>query len=347
MKKSMVISLRDITKKMGIIIAVTVFLITLLYFEIPDRLFTKMAENVMKEKDGINFIAAVFSLSIDKNIFMKIPYTPAEAAPEPAVAPTSAPSPTPAPISEKTPDNTDLSNSKSADSVSDSGVIVSNIAKKSFNISSLLERPLNFTKNPDGYKVLIVHSHTTEAYFPTDRSSDESRNIVAVGKEFAQVLNENNIKTLHITKIHDAPYSLSYKNSLASVTAALLENPEIEIVIDIHRDAVFDKNNDKLKPVCEIDGKKAAQVMIVTGTDSGGLPHDDWIENLAFSIKVQKKMNEKHPGLARPINLSKERYNTHTTKSSIIFEIGANGNTLDEAVLGARYAALSVVELLK
>ena len=341
MNRSIVISLRGIFKKIFIIALIVILIIGLIYFEIPGKLFLKMAENTINPKANTGAFAKLFSLSTD------IPYTSASAAmpqdmplkkdekkTEIALAP------------EKTPENTDLSASVSTLSVSDKGVIVSNIAKKSFNISELLKRPLKFDKNSSGYKILILHSHTTEAYFPVDRSDDQSNNIVKVGQEFEKVFNENGIKALHITKVHDAPYSLSYKNSLETVTNTLKNNPSIEIVIDVHRDAVFDKNNEKLKPVCTIEQKNAAQVMIVTGTDAGGLPHNNWSDNLAFSLKVQQKMNEQYKGLARPINLSKERYNTHTTKASIIFEVGANGNTIDEAVLGAHYAALSIVSLL-
>ena len=349
MRKSIVISLRDITKKALITVSAIASVTALTYFEIPDKIFTKMAENIISEEYNSGFFKNMFSLSIDENIFLSVPHNKVLAAPEKPSDPIQIikqEPPIPTPVPEKTPDNTDLSASISANSVSDRGVIVSNIAGKSFNITDLLNKPLNYRQDTGGYKVLILHSHTTESYFPDDRSSDETKNIVRVGKEFERVFNDNNIKALHITKIHDAPYSLSYKNSLASVASILSENPSIDIVIDVHRDAVFDKNNEKLKPVCTIDGEKAAQVMIVSGTNAGGLPHDNWIENLAFSLKIQKKMNEKYPGLARPINLSKERYNTHTTKASIIFEIGANGNTLEEAILGARYAAASIAELI-
>ena len=348
MKKSFVISLHGVFKRIVTAAAAAGLAACLFYFEIPDKLLVKMAENIMLGDKNGDFLSSFFSLSAQNNVFLNISPKPALAA-----APVlqndkkeSQPEETPSPILEKTPDDADLSNSKSSLSVSDKGVIVSNIAGKSFNISELLAKPLNYNPKTGGYKILILHSHTTEAYFPNDRSENQNQNIVRVGKEFERVFNENGIKALHITKVHDAPYSLSYKNSLESVTATLKENPSIEIVIDVHRDAIFDKNNDKLKPLCEIGGEKAAQVMIVTGTNAGGLPHDSWIENLAFSLKLQQKMNEKYKGLARPINLSKERYNTHTTKASVIFEIGANGNTIEEAVTGARYAALSVVSLL-
>ena len=86
--------------------------------------------------------------------------------------------------------------------------------------------------------------------------------------------------------------------------------------------------------------------MLVCGTDEGGLPHPDWKENLSFALKIQSKMQENHPNLARPLDLRKERFNTHTTKKSVIFEIGSHGNTLEEAISGAKLAAQSVADVL-
>ena len=57
-------------------------------------------------------------------------------------------------------------------------------------------------------------------------------------------------------------------------------------------------------------------------------------------------MLKHYPGLSRPVDLRKERFNTHTTKNSVILEIGANGNTLEEAISGAKLAAQSVANVL-
>jgi len=83
-----------------------------------------------------------------------------------------------------------------------------------------------------------------------------------------------------------------------------------------------------------------AQAMIVCGTDSMGLYHPSWKDNLTLGLKIQKSLEEKYPGFMRPLNLRKERFNMHMTPGSLIFEIGTHANTLEEA----KNAALIVVE---
>ncbi len=243
------------------------------------------------------------------------------------------------------PNNVDFSKEKSSISVENNNIIVSNAARKSFDIESILNMPLSFKKT-DGYKVLIIHTHTTESYMPNDRDNDPSKNITRVGEEFARVLNESGIKTLHEKTVHDVPYSQSYINELKSIEKILSQHPSIEVIIDVHRDALYNSKNEKIKPVASVNGEKAAQVMLVCGTDAMGLPHENWKSCFSFALKVQNDMNKNYPNLARPVNLREERFNTHKTKNSVIFEIGANGNTLEEAILGGRYAAKSIANIL-
>ena len=246
---------------------------------------------------------------------------------------------------ENEPANVDFSKEKSSISVVNNNIIVSNAAKKSFDINSILSLPLQFKKT-DGYKVLIIHTHTTESYMPDDRNNNPEKNITRVGEEFAHVLNEKGIKTLHEKTVHDVPYSKSYINEQKSIEKILAEHPSIEVIIDVHRDALYNSKNEKIKPVTTINGKKVAQVMLVCGTDAMGLPHNNWKSCFSFALKLQNDMNKNYPNFARPVNLREERFNTHMTANSVIFEIGANGNTLEEAVLAGHYAALSIANVL-
>lgn len=118
------------------------------------------------------------------------------------------------------------------------------------------------------------------------------------------------------------------------------------MIIDVHRDAIVYGDGTKAKVVTEIDGKKAAQLMFVIGTDAGGLTHSDWRKNLQLSVKLQSAIEEKYPGLMRGINLRKERFNEHLTAGSMILEVGTSGNTLSEAVYGARCAARVIAQTL-
>ena len=87
--------------------------------------------------------------------------------------------------------------------------------------------------------------------------------------------------------------------------------------------------------------------MIVSGSDQLGLPNPHWEENLSLALKIQKSLDDKYPGLMRPVNLRTERFNMHMTYGSLIFEIGTHGNTLDEALASIKYLADGIEEVLK
>lgn len=238
------------------------------------------------------------------------------------------------------------------------GVLVKNSTTYTFDTKQLLEEPLSFDFKTDGPVVMIVHSHSSESYTATDknyylptdpdRTENTNYNVVRVGTEIKNTLEKHGIKTVHDTSLHDYPsYNGSYKSSLASVTEHLKKYPSIKMVLDIHRDAMVQSDGTKLKLVAEVGEKKAAQIMLLTGTNQGGLDHPDWIENLKFATKLQRVVNNMYPGLARPVSLTKERYNTHTTKGSIIIEVGTTGNTLEEALVSAEMVGNAVAEFIK
>jgi stage II sporulation protein P len=238
------------------------------------------------------------------------------------------------------------------------GVLVKNNTTYGFDPAALLNEPLNFDLKEDGPQILIVQSHSSESYTPSDRNyylptdpdrtEDINFNVVRVGKELADTLTAAGFEVIHDETIHDYPsYNSSYKNSLATVESYLQQYPSIKIVLDVHRDAMVQADGTKLKVVTEEDGQQAAQVMIVTGSDQGGLSHPNWRENLKFAMKLQRRINLHYPTLTRPINFTKERYNTHTTSASIILEMGSNGNTLEEALTCAKMVGTAMADMLQ
>ncbi|HIV85260.1 MAG TPA: stage II sporulation protein P [Candidatus Monoglobus merdigallinarum] len=225
------------------------------------------------------------------------------------------------------------------------------------DVNALLAEPLDFDMSGDGPKILILHTHATEAYSPegaerynsgeSDRSMDTDENVVAVGTAAAQVFEEHGIKTLHDTELHDYPsFNGSYGHALSSAEDYIAKYPSIRIVLDIHRDSIVYDDGTKAKPVTEINGQNAAQLMFVVGTNEKGLYHPEWRENLKFAVKLQDRIDGKYPELMRYINLRQERFNGHTTKGSLIIEVGSSGNTLSEAKLGITCAAECIAEFL-
>jgi stage II sporulation protein P len=237
--------------------------------------------------------------------------------------------------------------------MSSGGITFNNASGYSIDKDAMLARPLEFSAEKDKPRVLIVHTHTSEAYSdsPGARSRNDKENVVRIGKEIADYLNNNGIYTIHDTTKNDEPdYNGSYKNALSTIQKNLLKHPSIEVVLDVHRDyTVRDagtENELHLKPTQTQNGKDAAQIMFVIGTDAMDLHHPDWQHNLSFAVKLQDTMNTLHPKLCRPINVRIERFNQHMTKGSMIIEVGSSTNTLKEAIRSGRYIAEAVAEVL-
>lgn len=203
-------------------------------------------------------------------------------------------------------------------------------------------------------QVLIVHTHGSEAYtmppgeeyVPSGdcRTTDENFSVVRVGEEIAAVLEAAGIRVLHDKTLHDYPsYSGAYNRSLTTVERYLERYPSIVMVLDVHRDAISDSAGNMYKVVSGVAGVNAAQMAFVIGTDGGGLSHPDWQENLRLAAAIQQTLCADFPTLMRPITVRNSRYNQHTTAGSLLVEIGAAGNSLDEALLSARLLGEAII----
>ncbi len=209
-----------------------------------------------------------------------------------------------------------------------------------------------------GYQVLIVHTHTTEGYarrtdglYSPDyspRTTDSQCNMTAVGKVLKERLEQAGIRTLHATEVHDHPqYNGSYDRAKTTIEKYLREHPSIEMVLDVHRDAITYEDGTKLKPTAEINGRKAAQVMIISGCDAGGkLYFPGWKSNLTMALQLQQRADGDNRGLMRPLSFAPYRYNMHLTPNSLLLEFGTDANTLEEALFSAELLGDSLASLL-
>ena len=204
--------------------------------------------------------------------------------------------------------------------------------------------------------ILIFHTHTCESYTESEnykyemtgnyRTTDLNYSVARVGDELEKQLEEYEFKVIHNKTLHDYPaYNGSYDRSLETVEKILKENEETDIVIDLHRDAVG--NGKDYGPTVKIDGESVAQLMIVIGTDGGGLWHPNWQKNLKIAMKIQKTAEELYPGLFRPMIVRDSRYNQQVREGAFIIEVGATGNTLDESLRSMKYFALILKEAFK
>lgn len=213
--------------------------------------------------------------------------------------------------------------------------------------AELLAGPSIKLQNTNEPQVLIMHTHTTECYMLEERdyytekdlsrTTDDSENIVAVGEILKTGLENKGIGVIHAMEKHDYPeYTGSYTRSAETVKKYLEKYSTIKVVIDLHRDAIMDSNETKTALVSEINGKRAAQLMIVAGCEDGDVTgYQNWRQNFRLAVKLQQSMEVMYPGLARPMLLKARKYNQNLTEGSILIECGTDANTLEQAKYSA------------
>ena len=241
-----------------------------------------------------------------------------------------------------------------------------NTTKYDLDEKELIKKAQSFEIDPDEPLVLVLHTHTTEAYYtvPEDfinenafgyydpnndspRSDDPQKSVVSVGEEFCRVLGENSIPSVHCTRINDGDFNKSYTQSYYTALEYLEKYPSVKYVIDIHRDSIIRDNGDKLCPVSIINGEEAAQVMLVMGTDESGYSHPQWRVNMANALLFKEKMDEMYPGLSRPIYVRDVRFNQHISTGAMLLEMGSCGNTLSQARKSAALCARALAAAIK
>ena len=212
------------------------------------------------------------------------------------------------------------------------------------DFENLLNLPLGFDfANTSEPQVLIFHTHTTESYLEYDegyyhesfypRTDDNSKNMVSVGERIAKALESKGIGVIHATEVHDSPeYTGAYDRSWETISKYMEQYPSIKVVIDIHRDSIAGDNMSKVKPTFEVNGRKAAQIMIMAGHDpDGSYGFPDWEYNLRFALKLQKCAEDMYPGMTRPLYFGDFAYNMPISRGSLLIEVGTDVNTVAEA----------------
>ena len=206
--------------------------------------------------------------------------------------------------------------------------------------------------------VLIFHTHTTEGFElldrdwyaadTTSRTTDTSRNVARVGSAIAEELERAGFRTLHDMTVHDAAYSGAYDRSRKTVESYLEKYPNLSVVLDVHRDAIQENNGTKIKPVVTVDGKKAAQIMIISGAEGGkAADFPNWRQNLRFALRLQDALETQAPSLTRPLFFCHRKYNMDMTPCSLLVEFGSEANTLEEAVYAGRLFGRALAGLLE
>ena len=221
------------------------------------------------------------------------------------------------------------------------------------DLAGWLATPLSWELIKKEPTVLIIHSHGTESYRKTEnydeytayRTRDNQYNVVSVGEEIKKVLQAGGISVIHDTTRHDDPsYSKSYANARKSIQNYLEKYPSIQMVLDIHRDSVENKDGQQVHLTAKSSTETSAQLMMVVGTDVN-LKHPSWPENMALAVKLHAQLEKNTPGICRPISFRKQRFNQDLSRGAIIVEVGSAGNTRQEALLAGRLLAEGILDL--
>ena len=209
------------------------------------------------------------------------------------------------------------------------------IGKDQLCVDKLLKPDMTVDTSVDGPQILIYHTHSQEN-FADSVPGDCNTGIVGVGAYLAKVLTEQyGYHVLHHTGQYDVETrDNAYSRALPAVEQILAENPSIQVVIDLHRDEVAEST----RLVTEIEGRPTAKFMFFNGLsrtrktgDIDYLYNENQEANLAFSFQMQLKAAEYYPGLTRRIYLKGYRYNMHLRPRTLLIELGAQNNTVEEA----------------
>ena len=219
----------------------------------------------------------------------------------------------------------------------------------------LIQRPLHWDLTGEEPTVLIYHTHATESYTPQPgeqyqessayRTLSEEYNMVSVGARVAELLEAEGIRVIHDRELHDYPdYNTSYNSSRASVQDYLRRYPSIRLVLDIHRDASGDNNN-QMTTAATVNGEQSARLMLVMAVGTEARPVPNWQENLALGMKMYLQLERTAPGITRYINTRASRFNQDLSAGAVLVEVGAAGDTHDQALRAAETLAEAIAAL--
>lgn len=228
-------------------------------------------------------------------------------------------------------------------------VEMKNFSSKHPDLKELLARPLSWQLRSDEPTVLILHTHATESYQPSGqgykqlapwRTLDESCNMLSIGQRVAQQLEAGGIHVLQDRTLHDYPsYNNSYIDARSTLTDYMARYPSIRLVLDLHRDAT-DSSRGQLRTVAQVDGNATAQLMVIVAAN-----HSDYETNLSLGAKLHLQLEQQAPGITRPLQLSAQRFNQDLCPGALLVEVGAAGNSHEEALRAADQLASAILAL--
>lgn len=218
------------------------------------------------------------------------------------------------------------------------------------NAKTLLGKDMTISREGDAPQILIYHTHSQEGYADSV-PGDPGSSVVAVGEYLAELLtNQYGFSVLHHTGEYDVDdRDHAYSNAAPALQQILADYPSIQVVIDLHRDSVREETH----LVTEIGGKQTAKIMFFNGLckppegSMWNLQNPYLEDNLALSLQLQIAAAEKYPDFTRRIYLKGYRYNMNYCPKSLLVEVGAQNNSLQEAMNAMEPLADILAEVLQ
>lgn len=187
--------------------------------------------------------------------------------------------------------------------------------------------------------IYIYHTHNRESFLPylkgTDKPEDayhSKANITLVGEMLGRALERRGVGTkvdstdiVQELSLSGLGYNSSYNLSEELVRSARVENKDLDIFLDLHRDSLR-----KDSTTLEMNGENYARLLFVVGTG-----HEEFTKNLSFTEGIHKLLATQYPGLSKGI-IKKDSsqgngvYNQDISPNSVIVEIGGVDNTVEE-----------------
>lgn len=204
-----------------------------------------------------------------------------------------------------------------------------------FNAKELLFRDLTIEPVKEGgYQILIYHTHASEG-FADSRKGEVMDTVRGPGEQLAEYLRGYGYTVYHDMTAYDRKdgkdnRNAAYSTARPEIEAFLDKHPEVEVVIDLHRDSGS-------KRVAKVNGKATAQIMLFNGLcrNASGpidyLPNPNLSGNLAFSLQTNLIGRVLYPDLMFRIYLKNYRYNQHFRERCMLIELGTDQNTVEEA----------------
>ena len=228
------------------------------------------------------------------------------------------------------------------------------VKRKLFPVERLLKRDMKLPVQNGKKQILIYHTHGASESFSDSRSGKVADGVIGVGEKLAKELEKNGYGVIHDTTKYDwmdgkIDRSKAYNVSLAGVQKQLEKNPDIQVIIDLHRDSVGKNRH----TYTTIDGKRTAIAMFFNGmsrNQSGEiayLTNPNREANLAFSLQLKCHAMELFDGFTKPIYLKGYRYNLHLKERALLIELGNENNTVEEAMNAAAPLAKVIADVLK